>query len=565
MQVGGGSGVGPGDDKRAEAKRAVPKEEEITAEVAKEAMGASFSDMLPELKSLIYQAMEFDDWYDPILHAMLQVSTEWNTLIKKSLLTSGDKIDLFVSQILKKAHYNLANVEEGVRDILTSDACRLKVHTLRPSRNVTDAELLVLCQNFRNVGVLELSNEAFALTPEGIKNALLVCQQLTELSIGHPQDITDTFLEEISEGCTHLKRFELGSWTPNISNAQLAAFLQSCPALTHLLLPSRDDIGMLRDMSSLLTHLNIPDCQPDVTFFRSESAQKLTYLSLVSSASVTDQLLVALGENCKSLTSINLRSCTPFTAAGLQALLQGCPLIERLELSGEVVTDEMLQIIAEHGQNLKEIILPYCPNITDAGVLPIIVKFPLKVLDLTSCKEISDNTLQAVAEHLGALEQLKMGICQIFGQDKLLQVVLHCPKLKHLDIAGSGIMFSEEFAQTVAEHLKHLEELGIDQLESPQALENLLPACTKLTTLHISSAAVIGDAELARIAKTCKKLRTITLYSTACTTKGIRDFLDKLRLLAFFTCSSRTDIRAERAMLSKDFPSVEISLQHALV
>lgn len=558
-----GSGTLPGDERRAEAIRGAPKEVEVAKEIMAEGGAFSFSGMPTELKSLIFQAEAFETWYDPLPQAMLRVNKEWNTLMPQSHLQSGDKVDLFVSQILKRAHYNLANVEEGVFDILTSDACREKVHILRPSHNVTDVELRALCKNFPNVHVLELES-SLNLTPEGIKNALLECQNLTELRIANAQELTDTFLEEITEVCTELQRFELGSNVRYITAPAFEAFLERCPA-THLVLPWYwSDVSMLSKPGRMRTHVDLPQCKaPEnqlITFIQSASAQNLTYLGLRSARdAVTDQLLITLGENCKSLTSINLLNCGRFTVDGLQALLQGCPLIEQLELGGETITDEMLHIIALYGHNLKKITLYMCSNITDAGVQAVVQKCPLKSLTLSDCQAVTDSTLETVAEYRKELEELDIRSSKT-SRYGLLQVILNCPKLKALDITGPGIIFSEFFAQTVASHLKHLERLRIDKPESSKALSNLLPACARLKYLCILEGGVIGDAELARIAKACKHLREIYLDKTACTKGGIHTFLNSCRLLERFSGKFPTVIRADIKKLTDAFPSVDIIL-----
>ena len=54
----------------------------------------------------------------------------------------------------------------------------------------------------------------------------------------------------------------------------------------------------------------------------------------LDAATVSDELLAAVGLRCERLESLSIIGCRPFTDAGLQAVAKGCPRLKSLSVGG---------------------------------------------------------------------------------------------------------------------------------------------------------------------------------------------------------------------------------------
>lgn len=65
----------------------------------------------------------------------------------------------------------------------------------------------------------------------------------------------------------------------------------------------------------------------------SAAGSNLKELNL-DAATVSDELLAAIGRCCGRLESLSIIGCRPFTDAGLEAVARGCPLLKSLSVGG---------------------------------------------------------------------------------------------------------------------------------------------------------------------------------------------------------------------------------------
>lgn len=90
------------------------------------------------------------------------------------------------------------------------------------------------------------------------------------------------------------------------------------------------------------------------------------------------------------------------------------------------VTDELLEKIATRSQNITEINISDCRNVSDTGVCILAIKCP-GLLRYTAyrCKQLSDTSIIAVASQCPLLQKVHVGNQDRLTDESLKQVTIH--------------------------------------------------------------------------------------------------------------------------------------------
>lgn len=90
------------------------------------------------------------------------------------------------------------------------------------------------------------------------------------------------------------------------------------------------------------------------------------------------------------------------------------------------VTDELLEKIASRSQNITEINISDCRNVSDTGVCILAIKCP-GLLRYTAyrCKQLSDTSIIAVASQCPLLQKVHVGNQDRLTDEGLKQVNIH--------------------------------------------------------------------------------------------------------------------------------------------
>lgn len=90
------------------------------------------------------------------------------------------------------------------------------------------------------------------------------------------------------------------------------------------------------------------------------------------------------------------------------------------------VTDELLEKIASRSQNVTEINISDCRNVSDKGVCILAIKCP-GLLRYTAyrCKQLSDISIIAVASQCPLLQKVHVGNQDRLTDEGLKQVTIH--------------------------------------------------------------------------------------------------------------------------------------------
>ncbi|XP_065309464.1 putative RNA-binding protein EEED8.10 isoform X2 [Dermacentor albipictus] len=180
----------------------------------------------------------------------------------------------------------------GLSKIATK-CCFLSELTLSDCLQISDHDLLLLCQNLRALRLLHLSGSFLNLTADSI-GAIGHLPLLEELNLSHNKAVNDVVIGAICAGCTKLRFLDITGCHHGITDVALS-HLSRCPGLRQL---------------------------------------KLNYLG-----QITDSGLGSL--SCQgSLQSIELRGCPQVSDGGVLILVELCRDLRLLDVSGcELVTN----------------------------------------------------------------------------------------------------------------------------------------------------------------------------------------------------------------------------------
>ena len=126
------------------------------------------------------------------------------------------------------------------------------------------------------------------------------------------------------------------------------------------------------------------------------------------SENVTDDVVIALAENCDWLISISLWFCSKITDTAVIAIAENCPELTAINLRHcRNLTDTALTAVAEHCGNITDVDLNCCINITNATVIAFATNCPgLTNIDLGRCDYVTDTAVIALGENCEYLQKI---------------------------------------------------------------------------------------------------------------------------------------------------------------
>lgn len=268
-----------------------------------------------------------------------------------------------------------------------------------------------------------------------------------------------------------------------------------------------------------------------------------------------------------NLESLNLRGCYNVTDQALTLAFHGeLPLssVTRLDLSlCKQITDNSLGRIAQL-KNLEVLDLGGCCNVTNTGLLLVAWGLKnLRWLNLRSCWHVSDQGIAHLAglnkenaEGTLALEYLGLQDCQRLSDEALKHVSTGLNGLKSINlsfcvsITDSGLKYLAKMAS-----LKELNLRSCDNV-SDIGMAYLAEGGSRISSLDVSFCDKIGDQALVHVSQGLFNLRSLSLSACQITDDGllrISKTLHDLDTLHIGQCDAVTD---------KGLASVAESLRH---
>ncbi|XP_059733434.1 F-box/LRR-repeat protein 2-like isoform X2 [Bos javanicus] len=425
----------------------------------------------------------------------------------------------------------------------------------------TEASFVALILGCPALRILDLSgcNSLFTsgmllAQPETAQQVQQALSGLRELSLASLRDLADLSFNRLSSCAPCLERlslaychltFQLGpAWgtigpqdsSPSqLSFRNLLRFLKERAGRLHALdlsgtgLPP-EALRALGQVAGLqLQELSLHSCRDlstEAVAALCHQQPGLTSLDLSGCSELADGAVLAVSRGLRHLRRLSLRKLQRLTDAGCSALgglceLQSLDLAECCLVRGRELAQSLGSVCAAPPP-LASLSLAYCSSLKDASVLSLIPGLGprLRVLDLSSCVALTNQTLQAICTYLTRLSVLRLAWCKELGDWGLLGL-------------GEPIQAPSQEPQP-HEELEYRASSPKDPSPQPQgpsllmlqALQELdLTACSKLTDasltkvlqfpqlrqLSLSLLPALTDKALVAVAKGCPSLERLAL------------------------------------------------------
>ena len=172
------------------------------------------------------------------------------------------------------------------------------------------------------------------------------------------------------------------------------------------------------------------------------------------------------------------------------------------------ITDRTLQLIAEHCNGLQSLSLSDCREITDTGLITISKHYPhLKSFTVDDCDQITDTSIISMSTHCTALLLLCLQGCSEITDTSIISISTHCIRLQSLNLDGCSEITDDSII-SISRHCTGLQSLNIgwcNQL-TDASIMSLSTYCTGLQSLGLYGCYEITDVSIIFISENCKGL-----------------------------------------------------------
>ncbi|KAM4733676.1 uncharacterized protein fbxl9 isoform 2-T2 [Anableps anableps] len=508
-----------------------------------------------------------------------------------------------------------------------------------PGSSITEASLLALLPRLTSLRRLDVRgldslfmSGAFLSREEHRRQVRSALSGLEELDLSDLRYLSDLTFNRLT-GCTpRLRRLSLAGchiafeFDPYrgcpVGAVEDSSALLSLRNLRRLLVEQRSTLRAL-DLSRtsitpeslriiaqveglVLEELHLQGCK-ELTDYSVEALVKhqprLLRLDISSCTELTSRSVEAAAQGLQALTHLSLSRDWRITEKGLAELLSVSSLVsldlsECLHISGTELVKGLKGPNAARAE-LQVLNLRSCTYLRDLAVFSLtqLLGDSLRELDLTSCVNVTDLSVCAIATYLQKLEVLRLGWCKEVTDWGLLGMVQKSLCEPDDEMGDRGPRFTRMFGNMgffqpprmpFEERPKLLTQRDLQQFQqragaSLLALKRLreldLSACGKLTDssvtqvvrfpelqrLSLSMLPELSDASLASVGRSCRSLTSLALsHCPGVTDRGVAQaapFLHRLQHLHLSCCNNITDSLPYRPSFLQDVVPADAALQ----
>ena len=188
------------------------------------------------------------------------------------------------------------------------------------------------------------------------------------------------------------------------------------------------------------------------------------------------------------------------------------------ELSADPqITDYTLQSIAEHCTGLQSLSLSCCEEITDAGLITISEHFPdLKSLEFYNCHQITDASIISISTHCTELQLLTLERCRQITDASIISISTHCTELQSLNLRWCP-QITDASIISISTHYNGLQSLhlcGCFEITDASII-SISIHCTGLQSLNLGRCHHITDISIILISESYTGLKELDIRYTA--------------------------------------------------
>ncbi|CAC5424424.1 FBXL17 [Mytilus coruscus] len=176
---------------------------------------------------------------------------------------------------------------------------------------------------------------------------------------------------------------------------------------------------------------------------------------------ISDQWTCSVGEGCQQLKELVLSRCSQMTDVGISRIAENCHNLENIILDHcNKVTDQSVRMLAVNCPDLKTLSLANC-NITDTGICSIYRMKKLEYLDISNLPggSITAAIVSQLTRKCDNLECLNLSLNLTIDDRCIQEVVRYGQKITKLFCVNCSL--SDEGLMGIASHGRNIEKLDL--------------------------------------------------------------------------------------------------------
>ena len=367
---------------------------------------------------------------------------------------------------------------------------------------------------------------------------------LREINVSHNQSVPSHLLRSLAEKVS-IERLSCNSsaaWmTPDDLHYLCQVSLESLRLLHVDFLPiSDEDLRKSAALCTRLRSLSLAHCTnvtDEGVLTISRSCPALVEIVLDGCSKLTDAGAIALSLGTRTaLKSLSLYGCDLITTAGHAAVAQNCPNLGQFDVESTIASLSALERLGQ----LKQIRLSGKQVLSTATVLELVTALP-QVDSISICR---NNLLESAAVQLLAkswkLQSIEISSCGQLEDPALIALAKFSGSLEHIDIGKC--FFTKPALLTFFKNAKKLKRLGL--LRTYQLDDECLTAigsnCPELNSLNLAGCPKISASAVGRLVKLLPQLQS--LISSVCLDEDLLMSLAGCRMLHTLELEDCSDV-----------------------
>lgn len=247
--------------------------------------------------------------------------------------------------------------------------------------------------------------------------------------------------------------------------------------------------------------------------------KNLVAIDLTNVKNISDDTIKLLALTTPRLQALNLGGCKNITDEGVLALAASCPILRRVKLCNlRHITDKSISALSRKCPLLLEIDLDGCASVTDEAIRDLWLNLPhLRDFRLSQCSGLTDNAFPANPENNYDIYNGGQPYISVINHtDGFPPLLLPHPNmhLRVLDLTSCAQLTDDAIAGiiSVAPKIRTLYLSKCSAL-TDAAVESICKLGKQLHYLHLGHVSSITDRSIRTLSRTCTRLRYIDLAS----------------------------------------------------
>lgn len=361
-----------------------------------------------------------------------------------------DQSVLLLSHVAKQLELlslaGLTEITDGGVIPIVSACSRLSVLNINHCSRLSQNTLFYAAQANKNIRTLHAAG--VYINNEGL---LSLCQLLspdlfTSLDISLCREITDFSLITVARTFPRLTFINICGLS-RVTGKGVRAICEMCWELRSI---NFEDLFLLNDSAFLfdqvdenrnemnmlksLTSVNLRDCvhlTDHGLLGLVERCQAIRELNLRGCDKITDKSLEFMSNNFKHSTSfsdhlaiLDLSFCPKLSAGGISKLLEHCPILEELNVSGiATMSDKHMEEISVKCPTIVKLVAQRCLLLSNLALCSLARNLWITALDVSFCSKVSDEGIEIISLACTGLAHLSIRKLTKLT-DKSLNVIL---------------------------------------------------------------------------------------------------------------------------------------------